>query len=228
MEKTIDDTRASKMQPANDPNKNYKALVETGYDRCADAYHKARRDDPHPELALLTDRLADGAAILDIGCGAGVPIARSLARQFAVTGVDISAEMIARARANVPGGTFIHGDIMAADFSPKQFAAVTAFYSIFHLPREEHEPLLRRIADWLKPGGYLLATLSAKSEAPYTEDDFFGTTMYWSHHGLDWYRQMLIAAGFELLTTKEIGHGYGEEYHGLSEKHPLVFARLST
>ena len=76
--------------------------------------------------------------MLDIGCGAGVPVTQALSGRFAVTGVDISSEMVRQARANVPGATFIHGDITSVDFPDSSFDAVVAFYSIFHLPREEH------------------------------------------------------------------------------------------
>ena len=34
--------------------------------------------------------LDDGVSVLDLGCGAGVPIARSLSRRYRVTGVDVS------------------------------------------------------------------------------------------------------------------------------------------
>ena len=169
------------MQPANDPSVNYKQLVEKSYDRCAAAYEAARRGTINPELGLLIDRLPDNAQVLDIGCGAGTPVAQTLAQHFAVTGVDISAAQIRRARNNVPIARFIHSDIMALEFPPALFDAVVAFYSIFHLPREEHAELLRRIYTWLKPGGYLLATVTQEAEAAYTEDDFFGVTMYWSN-----------------------------------------------
>ena len=33
------------------------------------------------------------------------------------------------------------------------FDAICAFYSITHVPREQHALLLRRIASWLRPGG---------------------------------------------------------------------------
>ena len=58
--------------------------------------------------------------MLDVGCGAGVPITQTLAQRFVVTGVDISGEMIQRARANVPQGSFIHGDIMSVEISPSR------------------------------------------------------------------------------------------------------------
>jgi len=163
--------------------------------------------------------------VLDVGCGAGVPLARALARRFAVTGVDISGAMIERARANVPAGTFLQGDIMAVDFPPCRFHAVVAYYSIFHLPREEHVGLFRRINRWLKPGGYLLATVSLSGEASYTEDDFFGVPMYWSNYALEEYQGMLEGLGFQLLETAVIGHGYGNHHHGPKERHPLLFAQ---
>ena len=55
------------MRPANDPNVDYRQVVQQGYDRCADAYEAQRRGKVHPELDLLTARLAPGATVLDIG-----------------------------------------------------------------------------------------------------------------------------------------------------------------
>jgi len=210
---------------ANDPGANYKALVREGYDRCASDYARARRGETEQTLAHLTSRLGREARVLDIGCGGGIPVARDLARVATVTGVDISDEMVGLARQNVPSGTFIHGDIMAQDFPAEHFDAVVSFYAIFHLPREEHKALFRHIQRWLKPGGYLLATLSRWNEPAYTEDDFHGVTMYWSNFGLDEYRVLLQDIGFELLEVANVGHGYDGDAAVPDEVHPIVFAR---
>ena len=215
------------MQPANDPDVDYKALVQRGYDLCAPAYEQSRQCDAHPELNLLTRRLTNGAQVLDIGCGAGVPIAQMLAQRFRVTGVDISSEQIRRARINVPQGTFIQGDIMSVTFPPAGFDAAVAFYTLFHLPREEHPDLLRRTRSWLKPGGYLLATVTSFAEAAYTEDDFFGVTMYWSNYGLDDYQAILTEIGFKLLETTAVGHSYSVATQAPPEHHPLIFAQVA-
>ena len=156
--------------------------------------------------------------MLDIGCGAGVPIAGSLAARYRVTGVDVSPEMVRRARRNVPTASFVCADIMSVRLPPSSFDAVVALYSVFHLPREEHALLFRRVHGWLKPGGYFLCTLSHHSEEGYTEQDFFGATMYWSNYGLDEYVAMLDEAGFVVLETRSVGHERGED-------HPLVLAR---
>lgn len=212
------------MRPADDPLVDYRALVQEGYDRCTAVYAEARAGEAHPELELLRECLDDGAAVLDIGCGAGVPVTRSLAESFSVTGVDTSTEMVRLARANVPEARFLHADITSVKFAGSSFDAVVAFYSIFHLPREEHTSLFRRIRDWLKPGGYLMCTLTRYSEAAYTEDDFFGETMYWSNYGLTEYADILTGLGFTLLKTSAVGHGYAES-ETPPEIHPLVFAR---
>lgn len=213
------------MKSADDPTVDYKALVQGAYDRCGAAYAESRKSETSPELALLGERLDDGASVLDIGCGGGLPVARTLSDRFAVTGVDNSYEMIRQARVNVPGTRFVHGDITSVDFQASSFDAVVAFYSIFHIPREEHYGLFHRIHDWLRPGGYLMCTLTRYSEPAYTEDDFFGETMYWSNYGLDDYEDMLARIGFFLIEASTIGHGYSEAVDTPPEIHPLVFAR---
>ena len=213
------------MRHANDPLVNYKYLVQRGYDRCASAYAESRVREAHPELDLLSERLDDDASVLDIGCGAGVPITRRLAERFAVTGVDISSEMIRLAQDSVRCATFIHADITSIEFADSSFDAVVAFYTLFHIPREEHRGLFHRIHDWLKPGGYVMCTLSRHSEKAYVEGDFFGETMYWSNYGLAEYQEILTGLGFNVLTTLTIGHGQSEITGAPPEHHPLVLAR---
>ena len=211
------------MLPADDPSIDYKLVVQRGYDSCASEYEAARRHEAEPSLDALLSCLPDESTVLDIGCGAGVPVARALAARCRVTGVDLSATMIARARANVPSATFIHQDIMTLDLSEDAFDAVVSFYAIFHLPRDEHRELVERIHRWLKPGGHLLATLARHNEAPYTEP-FFGVTMYWSNYGLDDYLVMLKDAGFRVVRVATVGHGFDEALEAAPESHPLVWA----
>ncbi len=211
------------MKPALDPTIDYKRLVAEGYNNCAASYEQARRKTFHPEIKWLKSQLPNRAHVLDIGCGSGLPVARELAKRFIVTGVDISAEQIRRARENVRHAEFLHSDIMALDFPAESFDAVVALYAIFHLPRGEHERLFRNIHRWLKPGGYLLATLAQEPEEAYTEDDFFGAEMFWSNYGMAEYHAMLAEAGFEILSADKVGHGYS--VNSPAESHPLVIAK---
>ena len=213
------------MKIADDLDTDYKALVRNGYNQCASAYRESRSDKPAPELGILLDKLDDGAHALDIGCGAGVPVALALSKRCDVIGVDISEAMVELARTNAPSARFIREDIMSLEFEPSTFDAVTAFYSIFHIPREEHATLFERVHCWLKPGGYLLCTLTHHDEPAYTEDDFFGITMHWSNYGLLEYRRILAGVGFDLLSVSEAGNGFDERVQNPVERHPIVFAQ---
>jgi cyclopropane fatty-acyl-phospholipid synthase-like methyltransferase len=213
------------MKPADDPRVDYKELVRVGYDRCSIAYTGSRSKRPPGALRLLTDRLQDGCAILDIGCGAGVPIDKALSRKYAVTGIDLSGKQIELARLNVPDASFLCKDIMECRFADSAFDAIIAFYSVFHLPRDQQVILFPRVYRWLKPGGYLFATLSMDHESPYTEDDFFGVEMYWSNLSLEEYSETLQKTGFDIVTIKMSGNGYTSSASVKPESHPLILAQ---
>lgn len=210
---------------ADDPAVDYRSLVRRGYDKCAESYAAARRRDDSDQLADLMAVLGDGARVLDLGCGAGVPIARALCERHDVTGVDISESMLRFARASVPRGRFVRCDILDADFEDGSFDAAVAVFVLFHIPRQEHGQVFRRVHRWLRPGGHFLATLTESAEDPYTEDDFFGTTMYWSSFGWRDYEKLLREAGFAIQGGRIIGHGYGADHVGPDERHPMVLAR---
>jgi len=114
---------------------------------------------------------------------------------------------------------------MSVSFNPSRFDAVVALYSIFHIPREAQPALFQRLRRWLRPGGYLLCTLSHQSEPGYTEDDFHGVTMYWSNYSLGEYLGSLADSGFVVLETSSTACGHDETTHGTIEDHPLVLAQ---
>ncbi len=176
-------------------------VVERGYDAISDRFLDWRDrivDDPRREWSdALTSRLSDGARLLELGCGAGIPDTKLLADRFRVTGVDISAEQIKRARANVTSAEFIQADFTALEFEPGQFDAVAAFYSFNHVPRDLLPGLFERIHTWLAPGGYLLASFGTSDTESWT-GDWLGTTMFFSSFPPETTRQLLAEAGFEL------------------------------
>jgi 2-polyprenyl-3-methyl-5-hydroxy-6-metoxy-1,4-benzoquinol methylase len=87
------------------------------------------------KLNELAHLLPSRAHVLDIGCGAGVPVARDLiARGFKVTGVDASARQIERARCNVPQAHFIRADMTTIEFLPSPSMQWRHSISITHIP----------------------------------------------------------------------------------------------
>jgi len=204
-----------------------KNLVCAGYDSMHSRYvewtgYDTSRRVHYLEQAAALGLLRPGDA-LDLGCGTGHhATARLVAAGFRVTGVDLSARSIAVARREVPEARFLVGDMATIAFPADTFDLVTAFYSIIHLPRDEHGRLLRRVARWLRPGGVLIATLGTAGGDDY-EDDWLGVPMYWSSWDHPTNLRLLEAAGLDVVidsveTSTEDGQPV--DFHWLIARKP--------
>ena len=127
-----------------------KRIVADGYDIIGNRYADqgvAENDSTRAYYtSVLIDSLPAEADVLDLGCGAGLPTTAKLAEQFNVTGVDMSGKQVKRARANVPNAIFIHADMTELDFQNESFDGVASFFSIIHMPRDEHESVIHNLA----------------------------------------------------------------------------------
>jgi SAM-dependent methyltransferase len=179
-----------------------KRVVAAGYDTMAERYLAWSDLRPSPArlryLALTDALIPAGADVLDLGCGAGIPMTATLAVGRSLTGVDISAAQIALARANVPSATFIQADLTTLGFPPGSFDAVVAFYSLTHVPRAEHAALFGRIRSWLRPGGVFVASLGVEDSPDEIEADWLGVDMFFSHFSARVNRRLVAEAGFEI------------------------------
>jgi SAM-dependent methyltransferase len=179
--------------------KDPKQIVAAGYDAMAERY--LAWSDLRPSaarlryLALADELIPAGADVLELGCGAGIPMTATLAAGRTLTGVDISAVQIELARANVRSATFLHADLTALDMPPASFDAVVAFYSLTHVPRAEHAALFGRIRSWLRPGGLFLASLGVEDAPDDIEADWLGVDMFFSHFSARVNRRLIAEAG---------------------------------
>lgn len=186
-------------------------LIRSGYNALSRRYRGD--DDTAPGydhwLADLQNRLPGHSQVLDIGCGCGVPVARQLtAARHQVTGVDISDVQIERARQLVPAATFIRADAAELDFPPGSFDAVICLYTLIHMPLDRQPQLLKDIARWLRPDGWLLATTGQDAWTG-TEDNWLGgpAAMSWSHADAATYRSWIGQAGLEITSQQFVPEG---------------------
>jgi SAM-dependent methyltransferase len=163
-----------------------KCVVTQGYDHVADAYLERFGLSTVREkwVGRLIARLpVHGGRVLDLGCGAGIPVARDLAALgYDVVGVDASSQQIVRARQNVGAARFIEADMCSVSFEANSFDAVGAFYAITHIPPAQQRPLIASIAAWLKPGGALVASFGVGPAGEWM-GHWLGTSMYFGHAG---------------------------------------------
>jgi SAM-dependent methyltransferase len=155
--------------------------VAAGYDRLAERFAAWSAGLPHEGrsryLDMLDERVPAGARILDLGCGQGL---ERLYRRYEATGVDVSAAQIARARERWPQARFLHSDMLEAELADGGFDAVVALYSLIHIPHEFHRDAWRRIARWLRPGGWFTGSFGVRQNDG-EQWEWLGAQMFWSH-----------------------------------------------
>jgi SAM-dependent methyltransferase len=182
-----------------------KRVVAAGYDVVARRYLEWSGLRPSETrlraLRAALDRIPPGGDVLELGCGAGLPMTEALAAKAHVTGVDISHAQIELARENVPTATFVEADMTTLRLPPSSFDAVVAFYSLTHVPRGEHGPLLERVASWLRPGCVFVASMGVEDDPGGIERDWLGVDMYFSHYGAKRNRRLVEAAGMEIESA---------------------------
>jgi cyclopropane fatty-acyl-phospholipid synthase-like methyltransferase len=156
--------------------------------------------------------------VLDIGCGAGIPIDRALLElDFRVIGIDISAKQIEQANKLNPDGVYKVRDMLELQPEDFQVNAVVSFYAIVHVPREHHSSLMAVVRSFLPREGLLPITMGASEDEGW--DDFFGSEMYWSHYGPGDNRRLVEQAGFAVLLD--------EIDASSNERHQILLARAT-
>ena len=158
--------------------------------------------------------LPRGAAVLDLGCGSGLPISKCLIDEgLSVFGVDAAPSMVKAFRRNFPGVPVVCESVQESLFFIRRFDAVIAWGLIFLLPPEDQKRLIRKMSDILVPGGRLLFTSPAE---PVTWNDAM-TELESRSLGAAEYRSQLAAAGLSIL----------HEYEDVGENHYYDAVRLS-
>lgn len=185
----------------------YAAMAADAADRIVDLYHRhARAWAQDRGTALIEgawlDRfgglVAPGGAILDIGCGAGEPLARYLVeRGHPVTGLDSSSEMIALCRARFPDQDWCVGDMRALALG-RTFDGLLAWDSFFHLRHEDQRRMFPLFRTHATPGAALMFTSGPAHGV--SVGDYRGEPLY--HASLDAaeYRALLDGNGFEVVA----------------------------
>jgi ubiquinone/menaquinone biosynthesis C-methylase UbiE len=204
-----------------------KQVVADGYDAIAERYATWGRGTPagarQKYLDTFVAEVAPGSTVIDLGCGTGEHSARHLAAEYRVVGVDISVRNVEIAHRSMPQASWIVGDMASVAFRPESCDGVLAFFSLIHVPRDEHAHVLDRAATWLRPGGWLVATMGSGAGGE-DEGRFLDTDMFWSSFDTDTNRRLVEAAGLELVSATE----EREDEFGVEVTHLWIVARKPT
>jgi len=164
------------------------------------------------EVAEWARTLPDGASVLDIGCGTGLPITQVLIeRGLQVYGVDASPSMVAAFRANFPGVPVECAAAEDSAFFGRTFDAVVSWGLFFLLEEETQRQLITKVAGALKTGGSFLFT-SPEEICSWTDgmSDQLSLSL-----GYEVYKNLMEAEGLVLTGTRR---STGDNFYYFAQK----------
>ena len=152
--------------------------------------------------------LPPGSAVIDVGCGPGLPLTKILISEgLNVYGIDAAPSFVEAFRHNLPGIPVACESVLDSLFFDRMFDGVVAWGLIFLLLPEDQERLIQRVANILVPGGRFLFTSSPEVEPLVWNDAMTGLES--RSLGLATYRKLLSEAGFHVTS----------EYEDIGENH---------
>ena len=144
-------------------------------------------------LALVPER----AAILDIGCGSGEPIARHfLEKGHAVTGIDSAPSLIALCQERFPQASWRVQDMRRLALG-RRFDGVIAWDSFFHLTAPDQRAMFQVFAAHASANAALMFT-SGPSDGE-AIGSLEGEPLYHASLAPEEYRSLLAESGFAVL-----------------------------
>ena len=192
--------------------------IASSYDRlarqwAADTFNRLNGLPQHQRALRFLSRR--GRA-LDVGCGSsGRFIDLLLAEGFTPEGLDLSAEMLRLARLRHPQVRFHHADICRWE-PPCSYDFITAWDSIWHVPLDHQERVLKKLCAALAPGGVLIWTTGGLDAPGEKRDAAMGPPLYYSVLGLLGTLQTVADAG---CICRHL------EYDQLPEQHVFLIAQ---
>jgi len=158
--------------------KSYDALADHWN---SDDFHRENGMEQHLRAIRFTNK--SGCAI-DIGCGSSGRIIDLLCENgFQVEGLDISEGMLDHARSRHPEVIFHQADIVDWEF-PKQYNFISAWDSVWHVPLEHQEAVLRKLCGGLADQGVLIYTSGGIDKAEEGSNPFKGQPLYHAALGI--------------------------------------------
>ncbi len=151
-----------------------------------------------PWLDRFTALVPPRGDILDLGCGAGEPIAASLIRDgFRVTGVDASETLIGLCRERFPNRAWFVADMRQFSL-PAKYDGILAWHSFFHLNQDDQRAMFPRFAALSAPGAALMFTAGHFDGVAMGE--FGGEPLYHASLSTEEYTALLEENGFAVVA----------------------------
>lgn len=156
----------------------------------------------HHEAVMEMVRRTGGKTFLEVGCGPGVLSLRLCKKGWQGLGIDFSPQAIEQAKTNLDeylrNGRYrlIANDIFDLDLGGEKFDIGLSMMVMEHV--KDHVGFLRRIVDFIKPGGHVLVAVPGRRDRWGIEDETVGHLRRYDRNDL---RETLVSAGLTDVTV---------------------------
>lgn len=167
------------------------------YDQNAEAFWEGTRDhDVGQNIATLLEHIEGEPpfTILDFGCGPGRDLKTFADLGHVAIGLEGVAQFAAMARQYSRCEVW-QQDFLALDLPDHHFDGVFANATLFHVPSQELDRVLRALHATLKPGGVLFCS---NPHGPNREG--WSGERYGAYHDLETWQGYMTAVGFAEIT----------------------------
>jgi len=145
---------------------------------------------------------AGGRTFLEVGCGPGTLSSRLCAKGWQGMGIDFSPMAIEQASLNlnecIQAGRYrlIPGDIFDVDLGAEKFDVGLSMMVMEHV--RDHVGFVKRIGDFIKPGGHVIIGVPGRRDRWGTEDETVGHLRRYDRSDLN---DTLVSAGLTDVTV---------------------------
>ena len=195
-------------------------LNKRAWDNLANNYDARTIQELSKTFINFTSMLPEKGKVLDLGCGTGLPHDKYLAEAgFHVLGVDISEEILKKAKMNVPDGTFFQLSMNKIEYT-EEFNGVISSFSMLLLPPDLFKETAYRIHSALVKGGYFFLSLNepANGQGDIDSEAFtniMGQDMYSRAYTVGEVQSIFTPLGFSQVKFNRDTHvsdEFGEEH----------------
>lgn len=164
-------------------------------------------------LDAMLSAAPQGSTILDLGCGSGRPMAEHIVSGGRrVLGVDQSEAMLAIARERLPSERWVLSRM--EDYEPAvDYRGALLWDSLFHIRRDAHEPIVRKVVQGLPLGGRFMMTVGGSAHPAFT-DCMYGETFFYDSNTPEETERFVIGLGCRLVIAEYMNRPDGGRNKG--------------
>jgi SAM-dependent methyltransferase len=164
-------------------------------------------------LDAVLSAAPSGSTILDLGCGTGRPMAEHIVSAGRhVLGVDQSESMLDMARERLPSERWVMASM--EDYEPSDsYHGALLWDSLFHVRRDAHEPIVRKVVLGLPSGGRFMMTVGGSAHPAFT-DVMYGETFFYDSNTPEETERFVLGLGCRLIIVEYMNRPDGGRNKG--------------